>query len=225
MKKTTTTIKKNSVGKLSAPLYNLKGEVVGNVDLPASIFDVKINNDLVAQTVRAYLSNSRNAHAKVKDRGEVAGTTKKMYAQKGTGRARHSTSKVGIFVGGGVAHGPQGNENFIKKTNKKAKKIVINSIMTKFAKDNRIAVVEDFSSIEPKTKIAWGFIDSLEKQSQVLAKSKKIGIITEAKNSNVIRAFKNIPGLNLIPANSLNAFDLSHQNFLIFSQEFLATLK
>lgn len=216
---------KKTASQLSAPLYNLKGEKVGDIELPKSIFDAKVSNDLIAQSVRAYLSNRRNAHAKVKDRGEVSGTTKKMYAQKGTGRARHSTSKVGIFVGGGSVHGPQGNENFTKKINQKAKKIALYSILTKFAKNNQIIAVEDFKSIDPKTKVAFKLFDLLEKQSQILEKSKKIGIITEAENSNVMRAFRNIPGMSLISINSLNVLDLGNQNFLVFSQEALKTLK
>jgi large subunit ribosomal protein L4 len=208
-----------------APLYNLKAEKISDVTLPKGIFDVEVNDDLIAKSVRSYLANRRTAHAKVLDRGAVAGTTKKMYAQKGTGRARHSTAKVGIFVGGGSVHGPQGNQTFALKLNQKTKKLALYSLFTKFAKAGQIIVVDDFKSLEPKTKVAWNFMELLEKQNQDLAKSKKIGIITEAENSNVIRAFRNIAGLNLLSLNSLNVLDLGKQNFLIFSQNALAALK
>jgi len=210
---------------MKAPLYNLKAEKISDVTLPKGIFDVEVNDDLIAKSVRAYLSNRRSAFAKVKDRGEVSGTTKKMYAQKGTGRARHSTSKVGIFVGGGSVHGPQGNQNFTLKINQKTKKIALYSLLTKFAKAGQIIIIDDFKSLEPKTKVASNFVDALGKANQDLAKSKKIGIITEAENSNVIRAFRNIAGLNLLSLNSLNVLDLGQQNFLILSQNALTALK
>jgi len=209
----------------NAPLYNLKAEQIGDVALPKSIFDVKISNDLIAKSVKAYLSNRRSATASVKERGDVAGTTKKMYAQKGTGRARHSTAKAGIFVGGGSVHGPQGNQNYTLKINQTAKRQALYSIFTKFAKENKILVIDDFSSLPTKTKAAWNFMESLEKVSQTLAISKKIGIITEAGNQNVVLAFRNIPGITSLSSGSLNVLDLSKQNILIFSQKALEALK
>lgn len=208
-----------------APIYNLQAEKVGEITLSKTVFGVDIDNNIIAQTIKVSLGNQRSAHAKVKDRGEVAGTTKKMYAQKGTGRARHSTSKVGIFVGGGSVHGPQGNQTFIRKINKSTKKAALNSLLSKFAKASKIIVIDDFSPLSPKTKDASNFINKLENVNQDLAKSKKIGIITVEAKSNVIRAFGNIPGLNLLPATSLNVVDLSNQNFLIFSQNALEALK
>ena len=210
---------------MKAPLYNIKAEKLSDITLPKAIFDVEVDNDIIAQTIKVSLGNQRSAHAKVKDRGEVNGTTKKMYAQKGTGRARHSTSKVGIFVGGGSVHGPQGNQTFIRKVNKTARKIALNSLLSKFAKASKIIVIDDFSTFAPKTKEANIFVDKLETANQDLANSKKIGIITLEAKSNVIRAFRNIQGLNLFSAASLNVLDLSNQNFLIFSQSAVEALK
>jgi large subunit ribosomal protein L4 len=208
-----------------APLYNLKAEKIGDITLPKAVFDVKISNDLIARSIRTYLANRRSAHAKVKDRGEVSGTTKKMYAQKGTGRARHSTAKVGIFVGGGSVHGPQGNQKFSLKLNQKAKKIALNSVFSKFAAEDKIIVIDDFSTLTPKTKDAWNFFELLEKESKSLANSKKIGIITEPGNDNVVKAFRNIPGITLLSLNSLNVLDVSNQNVLVFSQKAIESLK
>ncbi len=227
IKKTETTVKK--VAKIAsgdkAPIYNLQAEKVGDLTLSKSVFGVEINNDLIAQNISVALGNKRSAHAKVKDRGEVNGTTKKMYAQKGTGRARHSTSKVGIFVGGGSVHGPQGNQTFIRKINKTAKRNALHSLLSKFAKSSRIIIIDDFAALKPKTKEAWNFFEKLEATNQDLEKSKKIGIITLEDNQNVIRAFGNIPGLNLFSAAALNVLDLSNQNFLVFSQKAVESLK
>lgn len=228
-KKVTKTLTSPSVTKSvsgpKAPIYNLKAEKVGEFTLPKAIFDVKVSNDLIAKSVRAYLANRRSAFAKVKERGDVAGTTKKMYAQKGTGRARHSTAKAGIFVGGGSVHGPQGNQKFTLKINNKTKKAALNSILSKFAQENRIIIIDEFKDLEAKTKAANNFINLLSKENQDLEKSKKIGIITAKGNSNVIRSFRNLKQSNLIPLNSLSVFDLSKQNFLIFSQNAIETLK
>ncbi len=210
---------------MKTSLYNLKAEVVGEVTLPKTVFETEVKPELIAQVIRAHLANSRSAFAKVKERGDVAGTTKKMWAQKGTGRARHGSAKAGIFVGGGSVHGPQGNQNFELKINKKVKKVALNSIFSQFALDKKIIVIDDLSVITPKTKEAWNFIDLLEKANSLLANSKKIGIITDGESENVTRAFGNIPGLSLISTKSLGAYEISNQNFLIFSQKSLESLK
>jgi len=228
IKKTTVTkkviVKKVKSG-ISAPLYNLKAEKIGDVSLPGSVFEVKVSNDLIARSVKAYLSNRRSAFALVKERGDVNGTTKKMYAQKGTGRARHSTAKAGIFVGGGSVHGPRGNQNYTLKINQTAKRVALNSIFTKFAAEDKVLVIDDFSTLLPKTKEAWNFFELLEVANKSLANSKKIGIITEPGNDNVVKAFRNIPGITPLSLNSLNVLDLSKQNILIFSQKAILTLK
>ena len=210
---------------LTAAVYNLKAEKVGEVNLSAEIFGVEWQPKVVTQLVRTYLANSRNAHAKVKDRGEVAGTTKKMWAQKGTGRARHSSAKAGIFVGGGSVHGPTGKQTFVLKVNQKTRKVAVNSLLSRFVQNESLIVIDDLASVSPKTKEAFAFIDLLEKANQTLANSKKIGIITTEANSNVIRAFRNIPGFSLISLNSLNAYDLANQTFLIWSRQAIESLK
>ncbi|HPJ16826.1 MAG TPA: 50S ribosomal protein L4 [Candidatus Woesebacteria bacterium] len=210
---------------MKAPLYNLKAENIGETELEKSVFGTEIKTDLIATAIRVYQSNIRSSHAKAKDRGEVAGTTKKMWAQKGTGRARHGSAKAAQFVGGGVAHGPTGEQNYSLKLNQKVKQLVVKSILSLFAKNKSIIVIDDFSTLAPKTKEAWNFVELLEKQNQVLEKSKKIGIITLDTDKNVARAFRNIPGINLLSVKSLNALNLSQQNCLIFSQKALTELK
>lgn len=210
---------------LTTAVYNLKAEKVGEVSLSPAIFATKWQPQLVSLMVRVYLSNVRSAHAKVKDRGEVAGTTKKMWAQKGTGRARHGSAKAGIFVGGGSVHGPQGTENFTLKLNQKTRKYIMNSLLSRFLSEESMAVIEDLNSISPKTKDACNFIDVLEKTNQALAKSKKIAIITNVTDTNVTRAFRNIPGFTILSLNSLNAYDLTKQNFLVWSRQAVESLK
>jgi len=205
------------VSGVKAPLFNIKAESLGDYSLPKTVFDVTVDPKTIAVALRVFKSNQRTANPVVKGRGDVGGTTKKMWAQKGTGRARHGSAKAPQFVGGGSAHGPVGNQNFEKKINKKVKTLVFNGILSQFAKNESIIVIDQFQDLLPKTKEAWKFVDALEKSNKTLANSKKIGIITNAPLQNVKRAFGNIPGLNYFSLKSLNYMELANQNFLIFS--------
>ncbi len=209
---------------MKASLYNLQAEKIKEVTLPAAFFDAKINDDLIAQAIKIYLHNQRAAHAVAKHRGEIAGTTKKMYAQKGTGQARHSTAKAPQFVGGGSANGPRGNQKTPMRLSQKLRQSALKSVLSKFAKDKSIIVIDKLSAIEPKTKSASAFIGKLEKQIESLANSRKIGIITSRHFDSVQRAFRNIPDINLISVRSLNSYDLARQNYLIFTATALKQL-
>lgn len=204
---------------MKADLYNIEGVKTGSVALPASLFEAKINNVLLAQAIRIAQSNMRSAHAKAKHRGEVAGTTKKMYAQKGTGNARHSTAKAPQFVGGGSAHGPRGDQNYKLRFTKGMKIAAVKTIYSKFAKANSIIAIDTLSKISPKTKSAFTLIDKLEKQNELLSKSKRIGLVISRPTPSIKRAFGNIPGINLLSLSSLNPYNLSCQNFLIFTKK------
>ncbi len=209
---------------MKATLYNLQGEKLKDITLPKDIFEAKINDLLIAQAIRVALNNQRSSHAVVKHRGEIAGTTKKMWAQKGTGRARHGSAKAPQFVGGGSAHGPRGDQNPKLRFTQKMRQASLKSILSKFAKNKSILVIDKLSSIEPKTKSAWNFVGKLEKQNELLANSHKIGIITSRSFESVTRAFSNIPGVNLLSLKSLNTYDLSKQNYLMFTSAALKKL-
>ncbi len=205
-------------------LFNTSAKQTGTIILPSLIFEAKISPRLMSQSIRVYLSNQRKARPKTKNRSEIRGTTKKMWAQKGTGRARHGSAKAPIFVGGGVAHGPRGDQNYRLKLNKKMKKQALNSILSQFAKEKRIIAIEKFSPLPPKTKQAVKFISRLKKTNLTLNKSKKLAIITANPVSNVKRAFSNLPGVNLMNLNSLSVYRLAQQNYLIFSQKAIKNL-
>lgn len=207
------------LNNMKADLFNIEGKKTGTIDLPKSIFEAKINEKLLAQAIRVAQSNLRSAHAKAKHRGEVAGTTKKMYAQKGTGNARHSTAKAPQFVGGGSAHGPRGNQNYKLKLTKGMKIAAIKTIYSKFAKNSAIIAIEKLSAITPKTKIAQTLIDKLSSQNEQLHKSKRIGLVISKATASIKRSFGNIPGINLLSLSSLNPYNLSCQNFLIFTKK------
>jgi large subunit ribosomal protein L4 len=206
---------------MKAQIYNIKAEKIKEVTLPKAVFDVKISEKLISQAIRVYLANQRSSHAKAKTRSEVAGTRQKVWAQKGTGRARHGNRTAPIFVGGGSALGPDGQQNYSLKISKKMKIVAINSVLTKFAKDKRILIIDSFEKLTPKTKEGINLIAGLQAADEVLSKSSKVGIVTTETIPNVKRAFGNISGVNLLSLKSLNIYDLSVQNFLIFSQKTL----
>lgn len=210
---------------MKANLYDLSGKSIKEITLPKAIFEVKINEPLIAQSVRVYLNNQRSAHAKVKHRGEVAGTTKKMYPQKGTGNARHSTAKAPQFVGGGSAHAPIGNQFPRLKMSQKLRQAALRSLLSKFAKNKSIILIDKISTIEAKTKSAVKLISELKKAELSLANSRRFAIITGRQPQAVKKAFGNLPEVTLLSANSLNSYELGRQSFLIFTRTALKQLQ
>jgi len=202
---------------MKSQIYNIKAEKVGEMSLPKAIFEAKVSETLIAQSIRVYLANQRSSFAKAKSRGQVNGTTKKVWAQKGTGNARHGSRKAPIFVGGGSALGPDGFQNYSLKMGKKMKRQALNAILTKFAADKKIIIIDSFKDLTPKTKTGIELITGLKAANEVLSKSKKIGIITTQTVTPVKRAFGNVKNINLISLKSLNVYDLSNQNCLVFS--------
>ena len=209
---------------MKAQIYNIKAENVGEIALPKEVFDVKVSEKLISQAIRVYLANQRSSFAKTKTRSDVAGTRQKVWAQKGTGRARHGNRTAPIFVGGGSAMGPDGMQNYNLKISKKMKIVAINSILTKFAQDKKIIIIDSFKELTPKTKEGIKLLTGLKAADEVLSKSSKVGIITTETIPNLKRAFGNLPKINLLSLKSLNVYDLSNQNFLIFSQDTLDIL-
>src|ERR1700756_3132951 len=120
---------------MEATIYNQQGKSAGKINLPESVFGVPWNADLVHEVVRLMNSNSRTNVANTKTRGEVRGGGKKPWQQKGTGRARHGSTRSPIWVGGGITHGPRADKNFERKINKKARSRAFLSILSKKYKD------------------------------------------------------------------------------------------
>lgn len=210
---------------MKSEIYNIDAKKIGDLTLVKSVFDTKYPISLIAQAIRVYLFNQRSSFAKTKTRSEVAGTRKKVWPQKGTGNARHGNRTAPIFKGGGVALGPDGMQNYSLKMNKKMKKQALCAVLTKFAQDKKILIIDDFSKLEPKTKAGVKLITGLKDNDSVLSKSKKIGVITDKTINSVKRAFGNIKTISLLTLDSLNVYDLSKQNYLIFSQQAIEKLK
>src|SRR5580698_578627 len=137
---------------MKTDIYNLKNEVVGQVELPSEIFGVKWREALVKQVLDAQSANRRQPWAHVRDRSEVRGGGRKPWRQKGTGRARHGSTRSPIWVGGGKAHGPRNDRDYSQKVNKKMKRAALFSVLSKKAKDGELKIFESLTIEAPKTK-------------------------------------------------------------------------
>lgn len=204
-------------------VYNQKGENIGKVKLPESIFGVKWNSDLVHQVVTSMQSSARRGTAHSKTRGEVRGGGKKPWKQKGTGQARHGSTRSPIWVGGGVAHGPRSDKNYDRKINKKMKTKALFAILSRKLKDDGVVFVDNLSFKEPKTKLAIASLVTLGKVpalKNILNTKNALSIFVPERTSDLVRAFRNIENVTLEDTHSMNPVSLlSYKKVLIVYPE------
>ncbi|MEK7219306.1 MAG: 50S ribosomal protein L4 [Patescibacteria group bacterium] len=205
---------------MEVKIYNQKGTVEGEITLPEKVFAAKWRSDLVHQVVESMRSNKRAGTADTKDRGEVRGGGKKPWKQKGTGRARHGSSRSPIWIGGGVTHGPLTEKNYKRKVSKKMRAQALFSVLSRKLKDNEIIFVNTLSLSDTKTKDAVNVMKNLAKASgfKALSTSKKSKVLTAlfARNEKTEKSFRNLPQLEIVFLKNLNPLDvLNHQYLLI----------
>ena len=191
-------------------VINIDGKKTENIELSDKIFSVKPNKNLVQSIVEWQLNHFKPRTAKTKQRNEVKGSTAKIYAQKGTGGARHSSRKAPIFVGGGVAHGPKGSVYKVKKINKKIRKLGLLYLLTQKNKVNSLFVVEDFKTEITKTKLFSKFLEKNKLQNSLI-------ISDENSKSKIIKSARNIPNLKIIKQEGTNVYDLLKYKNVIFT--------
>ena len=191
-------------------VINIDGNKSADVELSDKIFSLKPNKSLIQSMIDWQQNHFKPRTAKTKQRGEIKGSTVKIYAQKGTGGARHSSRKAPIFVGGGVAHGPKGSVYKIKKINKKVRKIGLFHILSEKNKSKSIFVVDDFKNEIKKTKI---FNEFLEKNNL------KNSLLITDKNSKpkIFKSARNIPDLKVIDQEGANVYDILKYKNIIFT--------
>jgi large subunit ribosomal protein L4 len=182
------------------PIYNTKGEEVGEIDLRSDIFEVPINVPLMHQALVRQLANARYGTHKTKSRGEVNRTKAKWYRQKGTGRARHGSRNANLFVGGGVAHGPK-PRRYTKKMPRKMRHAALRSALAVKAMENRIVVLDDLQIEAPKTKEMVAVLANLDLSQRVL-------ILLPERNESVEKSARNLPQVKTLRASYLNVRDL-----------------
>ena len=172
------------------------------MEVPEKIFSAKINKTLINNVLYKTNANFKGRHAKTKQQNEVSGPTSKIYAQKGTGNARHASRKAPIFVGGGVAHGPKGELAYKKrKLNKSEKKLSIASLISEKKQNNNLIVFSDFSSEIKKTKE----MNIIFKKFEIL---NSLIILDKTSKSKIEKAARNIPNVKITDVNHFSAFDL-----------------
>lgn len=193
---------------------NLKGQKAGTVKIPDSL-EVPVNLKLLTQVTFSTLSNQRRALANAQTRGDSGRTTAKVYRQKHTGRARHGARSAPIFVGGGVAHGPTGQENYRRQTPKKMTRLALCQAISAKINQKSFFVVEGLEKIEPKTKVGSKFLESLK-----IGKGKVI-VASLIKNENVSRALGNLPQVSLLPVSNLGAYSVLSARALVMTDESL----
>jgi large subunit ribosomal protein L4 len=203
---------------VSANLIDFQKEKKEKISLPATIFGVKPNLKLIAHAVRVYLANQRKSLAKTKTRGEVKRTKAKIYRQKGTGRARHGSRSAPIFVGGGRAHGPRGEQNYKLLLPKKMRMKALISALSAKTKEGKIVIVEGIEKFK-KTKEA---ASALEK---FFPKEKNFLLVIPKKNGSLIQAFGNLPFLEISCVDSLNIYRILKANKILLTKEVIKSLE
>ena len=203
---------------MEAKIYNQKGIETGKITLPVKVFSAKWRADLVHQVVEGMRSNKRAGTAVTKGRGEVRGGGKKPWKQKGTGRARHGSSRSPIWVGGGVTHGPLAEKNYKRKISKKMRAQALFSVLSKKWKDGEILFVDSFSLSGIKTKKALEVIKNLSKVLgfKPIATSKKAKVLTAfwGRNEKTEKSFRNLPQLEIVFLKNLNPLDVLNYKYL-----------
>lgn len=190
-------------------LYNMKGEPVGEVDLPEEVFGVDVSPSLLHQAVVAYLANQRQGTASTKTRGEVSGGGRKPWRQKGTGRARQGSIRAPHWKGGGVVFGPKPRDYRIDMP-KRARRLALKGALSEKVRQGRIRVLDQLTFDRPRTRVMAEVLNNLEIGGE------KALIVTADSDANVYKSARNIPGVLAMAAPDLNVYQvLNHQNLVI----------
>jgi len=192
-------------------LLNLEGGKTETIDVSDKIMNLKFNHKLIKYVIDWQLNHQKPRTAKTKQRNEIKGSTKKIYAQKGTGQARHASKKAPLFVGGGQAHGPKGAVYKIKKINKKVRKLALAQTLAKKNMDKQLHILSDVKKEFNKTKNFNKFLLS-NKLSNALIVSDKVS------EKNFVRSARNIKNIKIISDEGANIYDmLKYTNIIITS--------
>jgi large subunit ribosomal protein L4 len=211
--------KKTATVDLTIDVLDLNGKSAGKLSLPVEIFGETINKPLLAQAIRVYQANKRQGNASTKTRGEVDGSTRKIYRQKGTGRARHGSLRAPIFVKGGIVHGPKPRDYSLDLPKKMRRKALFSALSSKFL-GGELTVLAGLESIEPKTSIFAKGLKSLgfDKLSSIL-------LVMPSDIANVKRATSNVSSVTTTVAGRLNALDVLKSRRILVTKDAVAEMQ
>ena len=195
---------------MNIKVLNIDGGKSKDITVSDNLTGLKVNNRLLKYVIDWQLNHSKKRVAKTKQRTEVIGSTRKIYAQKGTGGARHSSRKAPLFVGGGVAHGPKGDNYKIKKINKKIRKIALAQTISKKKYNNELFIFDDVKKEIKKTKIFNTFLNKNNITNVLIISDKE----TE---KNISKSVRNLPDVKLINDLGTNVYDLVKYKNVLFT--------
>ena len=197
---------------------NLDGKK-GSIEVLDKIFSAKVNHKLVNSVLYKANANFKGRRAKTKQQNEVSGPTSKIYAQKGTGNARHASRKAPIFVGGGIAHGPKGRTAYkTRKLNKSEKKLSVASLITEKNKNKDLLVFNDFSSEIKKTKEMNVIVNKFEISNSLM-------ILDKNSKEKIEKSLRNIPNIKVTDINHFSSFDIIKFDKLVFTESSIKELE
>lgn len=203
---------------MKAKIYNMQGEETGEMDLPAGLFEIPVIEAVVHEVVRGMMTNRRVPIAHTKTRGEVSGGGRKPWRQKGTGRARHGSTRSPIWVGGGITFGPRKTRNFKVKINKKTRRQVIRMAFSDKAGAGKILLLEGFAFESGKTK-------DLLKILTALPVGKKTLFIVGKPEPKLVAASRNLQQVHTVTANAIDLIDLLRYETLLMPKEAISVLE
>ena len=197
---------------------NLDGKK-SSMEVLDKIFSAKINKKLIYNVLYKTNANYKGRHAKTKQQNEVSGPTSKIYAQKGTGNARHASKKAPIFVGGGIAHGPKGQSAYkIRKLNKSEKRNSIASLISEKNQNKNLLVFNDFNNEIKKTKEMFEIVKKFELTNSLIILDKK-------SKDKIEKSMRNIPNLKITDINHFSAFDIIKFKKIVFTESSVKELE
>ena len=201
-------------------VLNQNGEEVSKINLKKDVFEVEVNDQAIFDAVQVYLSNRRQATAKTKTRDEVSGGGKKPWRQKGTGRARQGSTRSPQWRGGGTVFGPDGNQNYTIKMNRKERRLALKSALTSVAKEGNLVVVDSINLEKKSTKEMVKVMENLKLSGKVLFVIDEEGI-----NEDTYCSVLNIPGVDVLYYDEINTYEILNHNKVVFTKEALKVVE
>ncbi len=209
------TIKETAKGALA--VYTISGEKTADMAAPTSLFGGKINMQLIAQAIRVYLANQREGAAATKTRGLVEGSTRKIYKQKGTGRARHGSVRAPVFVGGGIVFGPQPRD-FSLKLSQSMKNAAMKSALALKLTEGKVIAMEDGNMTKPATKTVAAAFEKMNATRSVL-------FVVDDMHTAMVKSARNIGSVTVVPAKNVTTYEVFVSHKLIMTKEALKQLE
>ena len=199
---------------LKTNVYNMSGELVGEIELSEAVFGIEVNAAVVHDSVKNHLANKRQGTQSALTRAEVSGGGRKPWRQKGTGRARQGSTRAPQWTHGGIVFAPKPRD-YSYTLNKKVKRLALKSVLSAKAASGNVLVVDGLGMSEIKTKTFQSFLNNIG--------SKKALVVTSC--GNVVKSARNIPGVVTTPATLINVYDIVNANQLIIDKDALATIE